>query len=317
MEDAPADGHIFHDPVAFALRDNKWLDQTSKKSACVNKCRSIMYLPPRPREDGQTSVKMQDLLVNQGKHDHLNNWKSLVESGEVAEGGELKYKSRRGRLVFVEGELRIQEISPSRGMESTEIETREGNDAPLEPHNGGRSGTKISRIDGIVDGSEVSGAGEATAAGNEDGDLAADEPVERPNCSKVYPGRTERANLARHLIGCSSGPHTPPGGSEDRHTARDDVLGSGESAPSSEPGPGAGGAEVQEAPAGDFKDVQHVLVQTGRKEGTERAEAAKKFCGEYVLAHYQGIPRLSGWYVGQGLPLWLVCIIAARNALRD
>ena len=85
----------------------------------------------------------------------------------------------------------------------------------------------------------------------------------------------------------------------------------------SEPGPGAGGAEVQEAPAGDFKDVQHVLVQAGREEGTERAEAAKKFCGEYVLAHYQGIPRVSGWYVGQGLPLWLVCIIAARDALRD
>ena len=67
----------------------------------------------------------------------------------------------------------------------------------------------------------------------------------------------------------------------------------------------------------ELKDVQHVLVQAGRKEETERAEAAEKFCGEYVLAHYQAIPRLSGWYVGQGLPLWLVCIIAARDALRD
>ena len=74
---------------------------------------------------------------------------------------------------------------------------------------------------------------------------------------------------------------------------------------------------MQEAPAGDFKDVQHVLVHAGRKEGTERAEAAEKFCGEYVLAHYQGIPRLSGWYVGTGLPSGLVCIIAARDALCD
>ena len=83
MEEATADGHLFHDPVAFAMNDNKWLEKTQDKIACTQKCRSITY----SREDGDKGENLQTLLVKQGRKAHFDNWNSLVKSGEVAEGG--------------------------------------------------------------------------------------------------------------------------------------------------------------------------------------------------------------------------------------
>jgi len=219
MEEATAYGHLFHDPVAFAMNDNKWREKAPDKIACTQKCRSITY----SREDGDKGENLQTLLVKQGRKAHFENWNSLVKSGEVAEGGLLTYKRRRGRLVYVETELCIQEISPSRGMESTEIEAREGNDAPLEePHNGGRSGTKRAADRPASINSNTSGAEEAAAAENEDGDVAEVGHVKCQYCEKIYKGKAKEAHLARHRMGCLSRPRPPSGGSGDRFTARED-----------------------------------------------------------------------------------------------
>ena len=132
----------FFDPVAFVMSNNDWHIHSTRDQygLYVLRCRSTKYLPPGSQENEETQKTMQDLLVGQRKNDYFANWESLVKSGQIEEGGLIKYKGRTGQLVFMGQKLCITEINASGGRGCTEV--RERDDIALGSHDGGNSGTK-------------------------------------------------------------------------------------------------------------------------------------------------------------------------------
>jgi hypothetical protein len=111
---------LFNDPVAFAMRDNHWpttdeREQKPDKDACTRRCRSIKYFPPGSQENEENQVTLQGLLVSQGQHEYFENWRLLVKSGQILQGGLIKYKDRTGKLEFVQKQLCIREMDASGG----------------------------------------------------------------------------------------------------------------------------------------------------------------------------------------------------------
>jgi hypothetical protein len=106
------------------MSNNDWLISSTRDQiqSYVQHCRSIKYLPPGSQENEETQKTMQALLVSQHKKDYLANWESLVKSGQIAEGGLIKYKGRTGQLVFMGTKLCITEINASGGRGSTASE---------------------------------------------------------------------------------------------------------------------------------------------------------------------------------------------------
>jgi hypothetical protein len=134
----------FFDPVAFVMSNNDWHRHSTRDQygSYVLRCRSTKYLPPGSQENEETQKTMQDLLVGQRKNDYFANWESLVKSGQIEEGGLIKYKGRTGQLVFMGQKLCITEINASGGRGCTASEARERDDIALGSHHGGNSGTK-------------------------------------------------------------------------------------------------------------------------------------------------------------------------------
>ena len=104
--DDNSDG-VFDDPIAFAEKDNDWLQNSPNKSASTSKARSIKYFAPGTPETG---TSLNSRLVEQGKKNYHENWKSVIDSGKVEAHGLIKYKDRTGRLVRNGQTLCIKEI---------------------------------------------------------------------------------------------------------------------------------------------------------------------------------------------------------------
>ena len=68
--------------------------------------------------------------MSQGQHEYFKNWRLLVKSGQILQGGLIKYKDRTGKLEFVRKQLCIREMDASGGgsggepMVGTEVHAR-------------------------------------------------------------------------------------------------------------------------------------------------------------------------------------------------